>query len=1375
MTTRGIWLLLLAVVLGLTVAADAFQPLPANAQGNVGTVTVVRGQDDVYEGAEAVFIVTRSGGPMNQAVTVRLQSWEPNHLIGFGVNPSSDIHHVTLEPQQTTATLSVLAYVDGVSESYDVLEVHITNVGSGYETGNPDRDDVTIGDPPSGTPVIGISSNSSTVAEGGNAGFTITRSGDTSSNLTVDLTYDDPHGLLRGNHWDPPPSLPTDVTMPAGTGSFNLTLPVPDDLRDAGGQSLTLSVEPSSAYLLGNIGLETKADVTVTDNDTAQQLELRFGKDGVNDTDVNEGDTLKFVAKRRQQDARRGNAARFVVRVETDRSGRDGLLEDWTEDASLGRLFKEYPLELAGSDTEIAQELEVIENGAQEGDWSYWAYIKKLEDVDGNHLTVAQEAEYWTVKQGFRETTVDAADSGGNTGTVSLGTTQTEVYEGEAVHFTLTREGGPMGEEREVKVTVREPNRSQSITTSYYATFEPWQTTATLSILAYIDRVDEEDDPDIFEAVLEDVGEGYESGTPDPIVLDINDPPGDIPLIHLSAFSLSSSATVDEGDDLKFTLRRTQDTSSDVTVQLRYSDRYELLRGNHWDPPPVIPTSVNIPAGQTRVDVNLPIPDDQRIAPIRNQFFMEVIPSKDYLLGGSGLGDVLTVWVNNDDTAQELQLWWGDVGDDESAWEAGQAWRTCVAGSCTPGPAEGTFYYEDDRAFNHTDQLKEGRPVHFGVTRRAEDVGQTATFVIRVEHNRGWESPRHAHWPIDPVTGNHYFEFPLTLTGNQRQVVRRIELLNNGSPDPSWVYSAEIKRIEDVAKGTVLDSAAEAAYWTVNEQGNQLRRNVVQPEDRGWPFVFLTDATPDPVTEGGQVTFTLERYGGNSLEPLDVQMRTWEPNVLGFHGVNPSEQIHTITFPAVPMTSQWVESPEQVVEVTLAVTDDAVFEGQHFLKAELLDNGSQGAIAVERRQVEIVDDDDVGVTVAPAAITVVGGRSNDYSLALDTEPWGDVTVTIDGAAGPDLLLNNRSLTFTPSNWNVAQTVRVTAVQGAAASTETLTHTVSSAGDPYYDGETVEDVIVTVIEAPEGSLLQVGATVPDQDLTVAEGESDAYSIVLSSQPSGDVTVDIGGATGTDLSLDQTTLTFTGQDWDVPQEVTVTAGQDADVIDDTITLTHTVTSVNDANYQGLNAGNVAVTVTDDDLPSVAVSFEQGTYTVAEGDEVSVRVILSADPERPVEIPLTMLKQGGATNFDYYISPPNLTFNTGETEKDFTFTATQDTDNDDGESVKVGLGDTLPAGMFEGSVNEAVVSIEDDDGPPVTASFEYARYSVLEGTSVIVTVVLDVDPELEVTVPLTAAPRSGATSDDYSGVPPSLTFNSGVTEQELRLHGRSGHGGR
>ena len=74
-------------------------------------------------------------------------------------------------------------------------------------------------------------------------------------------------------------------------------------------------------------------------------------------------------------------------------------------------------------------------------------------------------------------------------------------------------------------------------------------------------------------------------------------------------------------------------------------------------------------------------------------------------------------------------------------------------------------------------------------------------------------------------------------------------------------------------------------------------------------------------------------------------------------------------------------------------------------------------------------------------------------------------------------------------------------------------------------------------------------------------------------------------------------------------------------------------------------------------MSVSFEQSTYTVAEGSSVQVKVTLDADPERTVTIPLTSTDQGGATSDDYSSVPTDVTFDDGETEQTFTFTAAAD----------------------------------------------------------------------------------------------------------------------
>ena len=94
---------------------------------------------------------------------------------------------------------------------------------------------------------------------------------------------------------------------------------------------------------------------------------------------------------------------------------------------------------------------------------------------------------------------------------------------------------------------------------------------------------------------------------------------------------------------------------------------------------------------------------------------------------------------------------------------------------------------------------------------------------------------------------------------------------------------------------------------------------------------------------------------------------------------------------------------------------------------------------------------------------------------------------------------------------------------------------------------------------------------------------------------------------------------------------------------------------------------VSITDDDHPEVTVGFGASTYTVAEGGTQLVTVNLSADPERTVVIPITTTNLGGSTSADYSGVPMSVTFEAGETSQSFTFAATQDTVDDDDESVK------------------------------------------------------------------------------------------------------------
>ena len=210
----------------------------------------------------------------------------------------------------------------------------------------------------------------------------------------------------------------------------------------------------------------------------------------------------------------------------------------------------------------------------------------------------------------------------------------------------------------------------------------------------------------------------------------------------------------------------------------------------------------------------------------------------------------------------------------------------------------------------------------------------------------------------------------------------------------------------------------------------------------------------------------------------------------------------------------------------------------------------------------------------------------------------------------------------------------------------------------------------------------GVLITPTALTVPEGGSRTYTVKLTSQPTADVTVDIT-SDNSDVTHNAAgdTLTFTAANWASNQTVRVSAAEDADHLDDTATISHSVAS-SDGDYSGASASDVDVTVTDDEKVPVEVNFERATYVIDEGDEVTVKVTLDADPERTVTIPFVKTEVR-ATRADYRGVPSSVTFRSGDTEQTFTVTTVNDTDDDDDERINLAFG-TPPDAVTRGSVD-------------------------------------------------------------------------------------------
>ena len=479
--------------------------------------------------------------------------------------------------------------------------------------------------------------------------------------------------------------------------------------------------------------------------------------------------------------------------------------------------------------------------------------------------------------------------------------------------------------------------------------------------------------------------------------------------------------------------------------------------------------------------------------------------------------------------------------------------------------------------------------------------------------------------------------------------------------------------------------------------------------------------------------------------------------------------------------------PERTVGIPLMATpQDGADTGDYSVPTSVTFNDGERSKTITFSATHDTDDDDgesvllAFGTSLPAGVSASGTVETTVSITDDDDPQvtvsfgaaayrvpedGTVTVTVELSAVPErtvdipLVATGQGAALT--DYSVPTSVTFNATE--KLKTITFTATPDSIDD---DGESVLLAFGTPLPTgvSEGTTATTTVSIDDDDgagvsvsraaLTIDEGNSGSYTIVLDSQPTADVLVTINDPSGnTDVTADPASLTFSSSDWSSSQTVTVNAAHDTDADDETATVTHTVTST-DTSYNGASASGVIVTVTDDDDPQVTVSFEADAYTVPEGGTQSVTVTLSADPKRTVVIPLTAMEQGSASAADYSV-PLSVTFNDGERSKTITFSATHDTEDDDGESVLLAFGTSLPTGVSAGTTATTTVSITDDDDPQVTVSFETDAYTVPEDGTVTVTVELSADPERTVVIPLTATDQGSTSPADYS-VPLSVTFN-------------------
>nr|MBF2755727.1 hypothetical protein [Gammaproteobacteria bacterium AqS3] len=351
------------------------------------------------------------------------------------------------------------------------------------------------------------------------------------------------------------------------------------------------------------------------------------------------------------------------------------------------------------------------------------------------------------------------------------------------------------------------------------------------------------------------------------------------------------------------------------------------------------------------------------------------------------------------------------------------------------------------------------------------------------------------------------------------------------------------------------------------------------------------------------------------------------------------------------------------VEDNDAIDDEVIIHLQAF--------GADYGAVTRSVGVTVTDNDTPGLMLSKIALALDEGESGTFTVRLATQPSGSVTVQLTRSGDTDVTVSPASLSFTASSWNRTQTVTVSAAQdnNNDSAQDTATINLTASGGGY--GSVTGSVAVKVADDDA-----VALTLSPSSLTMTEGASKTFNVRLAVNPGGNRTVSLA-STYPDVTVSPAVLHFTSNNATAPQDVTVSAVQDDDKIDDTATINLTGT--------GIRTKSVSVKVLDNDLELV---LSTGKLDVTETTSENFTVRLASQPEYSRTVNLTFSK----SNPDVSLSRTTLSFTKSNwnAAQTVTVSAANDDDKED-ESATIRLSGV---GLVAASVK---IKVHDDDRDP------------------------------------------------------------------------------
>lgn len=468
---------------------------------------------------------------------------------------------------------------------------------------------------------------------------------------------------------------------------------------------------------------------------------------------------------------------------------------------------------------------------------------------------------------------------------------------------------------------------------------------------------------------------------------------------------------------------------------------------------------------------------------------------------------------------------------------------------------------------------------------------------------------------------------------------------------------------------------------------------------------ILITPTVLTLTEGGPTSALSIRLATAPATNVTVSITSSDPSAATF---GPSQLTFTPALFDVP----------QIVSVTPANDPDADNESMRL-------TASAPGLTDRTVAITITDNDVQALVVGPLSTSVTEGQTASINVRFAFDPGGPTTVTLSSANPSAVAPSPSTLTFTSANYSMDQVVTLVGLEDEDTASGQTTIGVHStiAPDVTVAVEVIDDDVQTIVVSPTA-------------ITVDEGGAATIAISLAFAPSANVVVNAQSSDQAVATLDRPSVSFTPSNYAIPQLVRVIGAQDADLDDDTTSIT--------LSSAGLAPRTVATTVVDDDAQ--AIVLDRAALVLDEGGAPGTfSARLAFAPTQTIAVSLASSDEGAAT-----LSTTQMTFTAANYSQAQIVSVNPVADDDvmdDASTISV-QASGLTTRLLE-------VTVRDDDRQALIVT--PVALQVGEASSAEVTVALAFRPAAAVSISIGSADPSIAVAS-----PSVLTFTSATYDQ-------------